>query len=519
MGLSCLIICFSSATQLFADEKEAALEIKKAEKYYSENKYEDAAIAYKAAELYTDSPDEKFNSLQKAAEAYGRAKLKYKQFECIRGLIEGFPDKIDINVLTQKEYELGNEFYKGHRDILLSWLPWIKGKNKSKEIYETVLQQAPFAKFAPIIKLRLGRIYLEEGKNLKALNTFREIIAQHSNAIEAKYARFELANALVQMSGKAGDGDGAYAREAEEVLKETMKLYPKNPETQWIKESINETDAMRAARIYKRAKFYESRKNEDAAKYYYGDLIARFPKSEYAKSAIKRLKNLDENYTIRPVAEDKKEKDPYPVLSMKKERNVILVTPKASGGKWLLPIDDLDLDSSHAYEEYKARKVAEEAAKKREEARIAEEKRRIEAAKKKRAAEIKARQEAEAKRKAEEAKLAEEKRKAEAAAKAAKIQKAIEDAKKLAAEKKAALDAKKRAEKNKKVKEDKPTKRDVKSENQVKKITSAEKSSKVKIKKEKKESFFSKYWIPIVLIILALIVGMILLFRKKKAQV
>ena len=383
-----LSLCVSAS----ADDAQAGVEMDKGLKAFAAGDFRGAAKAYEAAELYADSPGLKLKAIQKAADSYGKADLKYKEFLCLKKQISGFADKIDFAKTVEREYAIGNEFMKGHRDVTLAWLPWIKEPNRAVKIYETILKQVPFAKFAPTLKLRLGRIYIENDEYEKSLSILRDLIRKHPKSKAAKYGRFELANALVQLAGKAGDGDGAYAREAEDLLKESLRLYPNDPETQWLRESKSDTDAVRAERLFYLADFYESRENKEAAIRYFRDLVARFPDDKLAAEAEKRLVKLDNTY--KPRREEKKTtSNPYPVSKIPEERGVMLATPESSGGRWLLPVEDLDLDGKHAEREYQSRKKALEALRKRRQERLARlkakrdaERKRLEAKRKKEAA-------------------------------------------------------------------------------------------------------------------------------------
>lgn len=516
--ISTLIICLFLCLNLEATDAEAQVEFEKAKTAYSKQKFRDAGDYFLAAKLYADSPDLKKQALEKAADAFGKAGQKYKQFKCLRDLVAGFSDQIDFESVINKEFEIGNDFARGHRDISLSWMPWIKGENKSIEVFEAVLEQAPFAKFAPALKLRLGRMYLEDGKIEKSLQIFRQIIKQHPKSPEDKFARFELANALVQMAGKAGDGDGRYAREAEEVLKEALKKYPKDPETQWIKQSILDTDEVRAKRLYDIGTFYVSRKNPEAATRYFHELLARYPESTYADNTEKELGKLDENFKPSETKK-KKYKNPYPITELQDEPKIILIAPQASGGKWLLPLEDLDLDGSHAEAEYQAKatatKEAQEKARKEREKRVAAEREK----RKKAEAEMKAKKEAELKKKAEEEKIALEKAEKEKA-EAEKLEK--ETLEKARAEKEeqerkdqkakaAAAEAKRQTEEaeKKKAAEEKAKQKTEKPKTPIEKI-------KFKPGLKKDSGSGSIYLIPLILLVLLVIAGIIYFWKKKK---
>ncbi len=404
-----LAVVFSCPSAVCANDDDARKKLAEAQVEINDKDYRSAADAYLAADLLADSPDIKLKALQKAADAFDKADLQYKRFKCIKKIIDGFADQVDFAKLVGTEYEIANKFQKGHRDISLSWLPWVTGPDKSIEIYEAILKQAPFAKFAPELRLRLGRIQLEKGENKKALATFRELIKRHPKSKEAKYARFELANALKQMAGKAGDGDLQYANEADAVLKEIHSLYPKNPETPWVNEALSETEALKAKRLYEWGVFYQGRDNPEAATRYFNDLLARYPNCAQRADAEKRLAKLDPEFKPTPPPKKDKASDPYPIKPMVYEKEVILVAPEASGGKWMLPIPDLDLNSERADAEYQAVKAAEEEKKRRAKAKAEAAKRAREAKKKRLEAEKAAKGKAEAEQRAAKEKIAREK--------------------------------------------------------------------------------------------------------------
>jgi len=500
-----LLLCLFTSSAIFATDEEADVELKNAKTALATSKFRKAGDYFMAARLYADTPEIKCQALIDAASAYGKANQRYKQFECLRDLITGFPDKIDFEGTIKKEYKIGNIFARGHRDITLSWMPWIKGEDKSIEIFETILKQAPFAKFAAPLKLRLGLIYLKDDKFQQALKMFKKVMKEHPNTKEDKFARFELANALVQLSIKAGDGDGMYAREAEGILRKTLKKYPNDPETKWIKQSIYETDDIRAKRLCDIAKFYVSRKNPEAATRYFHELLARYPTSVYAKTANKELESLDTEFKPKPIP--KSEKITYPMLELQEEPKVILIAPQASGGKWLLPIEDLDLDGVNAENEYQAKlsakREAKEKAKRARAKRLAIAKRKKEIAAKKAKAEKAQKIKAEKERQ-EKIKVAKEKAEKVAQEKKLEIERIAKA--KIAAQNatKKVTPKIKKAKKKPKVKKAPPVKNDKKG--------NIEKTSKAK----KEISKDSNYLIPIIIAILLLIAGIALYLKKKK---
>lgn len=309
--------------------------------------YKSAAEDYLAAEHYADDPVLKVNAIQKAAECYRKANLLYKEFECRESLLNAFPSSIDFAATVQREYEIATLFYQGKRDPALAWMPWIKDKDRALETYEAVIKHAPFAKFAPEMRLRLGKLYIDANKIDEATKAFRDITKMYPRSEEAKFAEFELANILLQKS-RRGDGDGSYIRQAQDALRKIIDKYPKDPDVGWAKESLAEADQIAAKRLYGLASFYHRMDRDEAAQRYLNELIVAYPDDKASTDAEELLGKMNQDY--KPAGIEKKE--PFAVRykfePMPDEKEKIMIVPENSNGKWMLPIEDLGLGKKEA---------------------------------------------------------------------------------------------------------------------------------------------------------------------------
>ncbi len=302
-----------------------------------------AAKKYMASELLADDSVLKMNAIKKAAYAYSKAEYKYKEFICLQKLIVCYPAMIDYKDIVGKQYKLGTDFYRGARDPAFYWLPWLKDDDKTSEIYETVLKNASFADFSPELRLRLAKIYIDEGKIDKAIQFFKEIADYHPGTKDARFAEFELANIYLQKA-KRGDGDGNYCAKALDLLDKLVKKYPKDEEIDWLKSSLNEAEKLSSERLYGMAKFYDRRENDDAAARYCAEILRDHPESAAAVRAERMLASMDKDYKPT-IAEYKPRPDTsYKIEKMPEVKEKIIVVPENSNGKWLLPIEDLGIN-------------------------------------------------------------------------------------------------------------------------------------------------------------------------------
>lgn len=303
-----------------------------------------AAKKFMAAELLADDPTLRMNAIKKAADSYSKAGFKYKEFICLQKLVVCYPTMINYKATVEKQYKLGNEFYRGARDPAFYWMPWIKDEDRTIEIYETVIKNASFAEYAPELRLRLAKAYLEANKVDKAIETFKEVSEYHPQTKFARFADFELAHIYLQKA-RRGDGDGTYSSKALELFEKLLKKYPDDKEKDWLEKSRNEAQRIASERIYGIAKFYKKRDNEAAAARYCSTILKDYPESAAAVRSERMLASIDQQYI--PTLDEYKPKPDiaYKIEKMPEGKIKILVKPEDSNGKWLLPIEDLGINS------------------------------------------------------------------------------------------------------------------------------------------------------------------------------
>ncbi len=311
--------------------------------------YVQAADRFMAAKLYADDARMKVKALQEAAAAYRAAGLREKEFSCLENLIVAFPGYIDFSALVDREYQIGNDFFKGHRDPAywsLRWVPWLTGTDLTMKIYEAALKHAPFLQYAPEAQLRMARLLIDDGKTNEALKYLRDLIRNYPDSDSRKYGYLEMINALMHLS-RFGDGDGSYNREANEVMNEFLKKYPDAPEGDWVRKRILEAKDINAQRLYDLAKFYNRLERTQTAERYLNKVLRDYPDAVPVDKSEALLSKIDQKYTpmkFRPELESRYQS--FKENRLPEEAEPIMVAPENSDGKWLLPIRDLGLNTN-----------------------------------------------------------------------------------------------------------------------------------------------------------------------------
>ena len=318
--------------------------------------YRKAARRYLDAELLTSDKTVKSNALSSAARAFRQAELYGREFDCIERLIKEHMNRIDFTGAVNREYEIADAFYRGHRDAMFEWIPFIKDSDRFVECSEAALENAPCAEPAGAVRLRLGSMYLSKQDPDKAIEKFKEVLQFHPGTDSAYYAELGLADVYCQLA-EHGDGDGHWAALAIEQLDHFMEAHPEAPEIQWVKEQRLAIDKIQAKRLHDLAKYYHRNGRDDLAEHYLSQVVQNYAETEHAIPSEKLLAKIDETYEAPPASMPRKDPAHYDFVRnpIPLEDADLLISPENSDGKWLLPIRDLKkdirTDSRESYEE------------------------------------------------------------------------------------------------------------------------------------------------------------------------
>ncbi len=335
-----LLTLFSLA--LAADDQEANEHFARGRDLEKKENYSRAASAYMDARLMADSSVLKGNALIAAARAYRKAKLYGDEFDCLKKLVTEYIGGINFTQVVDRMYKIGDAFFEGHRDVAVSWLPFIKKEDRTLEIYEAALKYAPCADRAAEIRLRVARMYIDDQKPDDAIRHLREIPKLHPGTESAKYAMLELSDLLLQISER-GDGDGSYSRQALEAFDNYLKEFPNSPEVPWVMKAREKVRNRIARRIHSVGEYYYQSGKPDLAEKYLADVVKNYSNTKQAAESENLLARIDKEYEILPGQERRyvPYKEAIKINSITPEAHPILITPEESDNRWLLPIRDL----------------------------------------------------------------------------------------------------------------------------------------------------------------------------------
>lgn len=337
---------------VFATDSESTQSYEKAISEFKSGNYRDAAKDFEAARLFADDLGLKVNAMKMEAQAYRKADLKYQEYKVLNDIVNNYPNKIDYDSTIKREYDIGNDFYLGYREVPWTWFPWLKDDDKSLTIYESILKQAPFAKFVPEMMLKMGTRYTMTKQYDKAIDTYKEMMIKYKASDLTRIAYLDLANIYVQQAHYE-DGDGVKAKEAKTLLLEYLDKYPNTAEVPWVKNTLKEVYSLEANRLLALAQYYYKSGNNITAKRYARDVIVNYSGTQSEAKAESLLTNIEMPiYPYgNPNAITPEVKSNYIVKDMVETKPKLMVSPQNSNRKWLAPVDSTGISQDKTSKE------------------------------------------------------------------------------------------------------------------------------------------------------------------------
>ncbi len=346
--------------RLSASDADANEEFKNASEEYKARKYKSAGDKFMDAELLADSTKLKAACVKEAAISYRHAKLYWKEFNCIEKLLARYPSYVDFSKAVDREFQIADAFFAGHRDPAFwsfRWIPWLTEPDRTIKVYQQVIKRIPFGKRTPQAMLRLSFLYIENNKTSDALKVLRTIIHNFPESESTRYAYLELGGALYQLAQK-GDGDGKYNAEATKVLDEYIKKYPKSQEVEWARKCLLKTRDIAAKRYLGMARYYSRVGNTPPATRYLNTVLTKYSGTTSEQACEELLVKLDKEYRptgFRPEVEPRVQG--YQMVKMPEEYEPIMIVPENSDGKWLRPIRHIDFGTKNSVAKERAEKL------------------------------------------------------------------------------------------------------------------------------------------------------------------
>ncbi len=192
-----------------------------------------------------------------------------------------------MDEIIEREYRIANYFYTGQKAKLMG-IAILPAKGKAIEIFGTVLENAPYGKYADISQYKLSQCYMDLKDYINAALGFKKIIENYPKSPLVDDAKYKIALCAADST----TGPEYNAEDTDKAIKEFKDFVKRYPDSHMEKEArsfIEKLENQKAQNNFNIAQFYEKQGNIESAIIYYEEILGKYPGSILASKSLERL--------------------------------------------------------------------------------------------------------------------------------------------------------------------------------------------------------------------------------------
>jgi outer membrane assembly lipoprotein YfiO len=221
------------------------------------------------------------------AEAYYQYGDRVRAFYQLDELLDTYPESRLFYPALEKQYQIADRYLRGYKQRLFG-IPLISAEEDAIDMLFRIQERAPGSPVAERALLRTADYYYADGQYDLAGDAYGAYARSYPRSPLVPRVRLRQAySALAQFRGTYYDATPLVDARAQ--LEAIQAMYPEMAREENLSRVIERVDQTLAAKLYWTAGFYRRTNEPKAAVYTYRYLINRYPTSEEAQRAQRRL--------------------------------------------------------------------------------------------------------------------------------------------------------------------------------------------------------------------------------------
>ena len=218
-------------------------------------------------------------------------------FTAHKQVVEIYPFSGRFKDSVEREFLVGEQFFSGKRLELLGPIK-MPALDKAIEIYQHVVEHAPYGEYGDRAQMRLGECFVRQARYEEASRAFQRVVDEYPSSALLEKAKFQVAFCARMLSLKPSYDQSA-TDEAIGWYEKFIASHPGSPLLADAQESLKQLRTIKAEGLAKIGRFYEVQGKPAAAAVYYRDIVDQYPETAPAAEAVARLKTLEERGALK----------------------------------------------------------------------------------------------------------------------------------------------------------------------------------------------------------------------------
>jgi outer membrane protein assembly factor BamD len=232
-------------------------------------------------------------ALYRAGNLYNKRRQYTKAFDQYQELLGRYPNTKRFNEVIGEQYRIASDLLDGKRSRIWGWLPGFTNRTKGIQFFEIILHNAPYSDYAPLALMDIARGYQYDKDTEEAIDSLDRLVNTYPQSVLAPVAYLKLGDLHAALNA-GPQYDQAATKEAMTYYEDYLILYPGDSNVAVAAAGVDKMKTVLAeSKIYIADFYFYKRSNFRAAKVFYNEAITAYPESAPARTAKKRLADVD----------------------------------------------------------------------------------------------------------------------------------------------------------------------------------------------------------------------------------
>lgn len=215
----------------------------------------------------------------------------YAAFLAYQKVIGSYPRSELTEEILERQYKIGNLYFSGQKEKIFG-VAIVPAIDKALEIFEKVVSNSPYGKYADLAQFKAGECYKKIGQYKEAAEAFGKLVNNYPKSLLYEQAKYEVAYCTYKMSLKP-NYDQEPTEEAIKGFEDFVKDKDRGETMKDAEEALGRLQEKKAESLYNTAYFYEKLKHYESAIVYYKEIVDSYPNTLLAKKAFSKITELE----------------------------------------------------------------------------------------------------------------------------------------------------------------------------------------------------------------------------------
>jgi len=230
----------------------------------------------------------------KVGEYYMSLGKDKKAFDAFQEFVDKHKASDSYMEAIANQYQIAEKVLSGKKKKKLTIIPDKVRDSDLLKWFLSIIDNAPFSKYAPLSQFAIAESYQNEKKTSLAIASYQKLVDKYPNHKLSSEAQYRIGD-IARKKINSGSRDSANITHAKNAMEDVIVAYENSPRAKEAANALKQLDSIQGTQLFETGLFYEKQKQYRSAIIYYEKAI-KSKNPSIKDMATVRMKNINPQF-------------------------------------------------------------------------------------------------------------------------------------------------------------------------------------------------------------------------------